>query len=162
MSVAKELRTTIRESTPKLLSISDETASWKPGPDVWSPKEIIGHLIDSASNNHVRFVKAQFVDDLVFDGYEQDRWVTAQSYNQRLWRELVECWKTLNKNLANVMEAVPAAAATMPRARHNLDEIAWKPVPRTEPATLEYFMMDYVGHLRHHIKQVHERVKIRP
>lgn len=47
----------------------------------WSPKQIIGHLIDSAANNHQRFVRAQFTDDLVFPGYEQEAWVEVQHYN---------------------------------------------------------------------------------
>jgi hypothetical protein len=43
------------------------------------------------------------------------------------------------------------------RPRHNLDELAWKPVPAMSPQTLDYFMSDYVAHLKHHLAQ--NRVK---
>jgi hypothetical protein len=41
---------------------------------------------------------------------------------------------------------------------HNLDEIAWKPVSRSESTTLGYFIADYVGHLEHHLAQIRERL----
>lgn len=40
------------------------------------------------------------------------------------------------------------------RAVHNLDEIAWQTVDKKQPATLEYFMRDYVAHLNHHLGQI--------
>ncbi|MDW7690971.1 hypothetical protein R9C00_20550 [Flammeovirgaceae bacterium SG7u.111] len=58
--------------------------------------------------------------------------------------------------MANVMEAIPEEAKTKPYTQHNLDKTAWKPIPRSEPATLIYFMADYVGHLQHHLGQVFE------
>ena len=64
----------------------------------WTKKEILGHLIDSAAINHQRFVRAQFTDDLVFDGYVQDDWVKVQDYQNRDWRELVELWHGYNRH----------------------------------------------------------------
>ena len=64
----------------KLLQIDDDEAVRKSSPEKWSTKEIIGHLIDSASNNHQRFVRAQFSDDLVFPGYQKDEWIAVQHY----------------------------------------------------------------------------------
>jgi hypothetical protein len=52
----------------------------KPAPDRWSKKEILGHLIDSAANNHQRFVRAQGTPRLEFPGYEQEFWVATQAY----------------------------------------------------------------------------------
>ena len=49
----------------------------------------LGHLIDSAVNNHARFVRAQLQDDLVFPGYDQDGWVRVQRYDERSWPALV-------------------------------------------------------------------------
>jgi hypothetical protein len=51
------------------------------------------------------------------------------------------------------METADADAVTRPRARHNLDELAWQTIPAAQPATLDYFMRDYVGHLKHHLRQ---------
>ena len=72
------LRNAIGNSTPLLEKMSDEATRQRPAPDKWSPREIIGHLIESASNNHQRLVRAQFQDDLGFSGYAQDAWVSAQ------------------------------------------------------------------------------------
>lgn len=153
-SIAKELREAVQAAAPRLSAISEEEASRPRGPGKWSPKEVMGHLIDSVSHNHQRFVRARFTDDLDFVGYEQDRWVAEQRYGAEPWAELVELWRLFNLHLARVIEGTPPGVGERPRVRHNLDEIAWKPVPRDRPATLGYFMDDYVGHLKHHLKQV--------
>jgi hypothetical protein len=149
-----DFRGTVDGSAGRLLELSSVDAAKRPAPGKWSPKEIIGHLIDSASNNHGRFVRAQLQDDLIFDGYEQAEWVRVEGYQQRKWADLVLLWQALNHHLAHVMAAADPDALTRPRARHNLDSLAWRPVDRGEPATLEYFMRDYVGHLKHHLRQV--------
>jgi hypothetical protein len=59
---------TVDTASASLRALSPERAAVRPAPGKWSPKEIVGHLIDSASNNHGRFVRAQLQDDLVFDG----------------------------------------------------------------------------------------------
>lgn len=149
-----ELRNAIEQFTPMLEAMSDEETRRRPQPGKWCSREIIGHLIDSASNNHQRFVRALFQDDLVFPGYAQDAWVSAQQYRDAPWRELVELWRSFNLHIARVMEAAPAEQRLRPRARHNLDELAWVAIPPDEPTTLDYFMADYVAHLKHHLAQI--------
>jgi hypothetical protein len=124
-----DFRQTLDRAAQRLLMYSDADASHRPAPGKWSKKEIIGHLLDSASNNHGRFVRAQLQDDLV------------------------RAWHAYNLQIAHIMEAADTEALTRPRARHNLHELAWKEVPQSEPATLDYFMRDYVGHLKHHLGQ---------
>jgi hypothetical protein len=149
-----ELRNTIEAARAFLGRITDEASGRRPAPGKWSPREIVGHLIDSASNNHQRFVRAQFKDDLEFSGYDQDAWVSVQQYRGAPWKELVALWYFFNLHIARVMETAPNDERVRPRARHNLDQIAWKTVQREEPATLEYFMRDYVAHLKHHLAQL--------
>lgn len=144
----------IDEAAPVLLALGDASSAQRPAPGKWSPREIIGHLIDSASNNHQRFVRAQFTDDLIFPGYEQDRWVDVQRYRDAPWRELVTLWAAFNRHIARVMAAVPNEARTKPRRKHNLHQLASQPIPENTPATLDFFMRDYVGHLEHHLKQI--------
>jgi len=144
---------TVDTSAARLRALSGAEAAVRPAPGKWSRKEIIGHLIDSATNNHGRFVRAQLQDDLIFEGYEQAEWVDVQRYQAREWAELVLLWQSLNHHLAQVMETTETNALTKPRARHNLDRLAWQPVRATEPTTLEYFMRDYVGHLKHHLRE---------
>ena len=86
--------------------------------------------------------------------YQQDAWVTVQRYQAAPWQELVALWQYFNLHLARVIEAVPPEARTRLRIRHNLHQLAWRPVPEDQPATLEYFMADYVGHLTHHLSQI--------
>jgi hypothetical protein len=148
------LRAVITAAEPALAALPERETALRPAPDKWSPREVIGHLVDSASNNHRRFVMARWQDDLVFAGYEQDRWVEAQDYEHAPWRELVALWAGFNRHLARVMAAVPPDVRARPHARHNLHEVAWQLVPASEPATLDYFMADYVGHLEHHLRQV--------
>jgi DinB superfamily len=153
-AVGTELRTAVTSAVPLLLALSDEvTARARPGGD-WSPKQVIGHLIDSASNNHQRFVRAQFTDELVFAGYEQERWVIVQQYQTAEWAALVDFWRQYNLHLARVIDAVPDAIRYQPRTAHNLHQTAYVAVPPTSPATLEYFMHDYVEHLVHHLRQI--------
>ncbi len=149
-----ELRSVVERSTAPLLALSEADSARHPASGKWSPREVIGHLIDSAFNNHQRFVRAQFQNDLVFPGYEQDAWVTVQRYQAAPWTELVALWRVLNLHLARVMAEVPELVRTREHHRHNLDEIAWQTVPPEEPTTLDYFMDDYVGHLKHHLRQI--------
>jgi hypothetical protein len=149
-----ELLETVERAEPRLLRISEEQSAQRPAPGKWSGREIVGHLVDSASNNHQRFVRAQWQEDLVFQGYAQDAWVAAQQYQEAPWRELVTLWALFNRHLARVMAAVPEGIRSRPHTRHNLHELAWQPVPESQPATLDYFMQDYVGHLHHHLRQI--------
>ena len=150
-----ELRATVDAAAERLLAVAPAAAGRRPARDGWSAKEVVGHLVDSAAHNHLRFVRARWQDDLVFAGYAQDDWVGAQQYQQAPWPELVTLWRDYNRHLARVMAAVPPDVRHREHARHNLHEVAWQPVPADRPATLDYFMRDYVGHLRHHLRQIH-------
>ena len=150
----KKFRATVEDAYSRLLKIPDEAAAAPPSPDKWSPKQVIGHLIDSASNNHQRFVRAQFKDDLVFDGYEQEKWVDFHNYQNTPWKDLLELWRAYNLHIARVMENTPDDIRAAPRAKHNLYVTALYSVPENEPATLEYFMLDYIKHLEQHLEQI--------
>jgi DinB superfamily len=149
-----DFRATIVDATARLRDISEEQSRRGPLADNWSPSEILGHLVDSAANNHQRFVRAQFTDDLVFPGYEQNGWVSAQKYREESWPDLIQLWSSYNLHLAHLASVIPEDILTKPRARHNLDQIAFNTVSTSEAATLEYLIRDYVVHLRHHLNQI--------
>ncbi len=151
---AADLRATVISASASLAAMTDEAAGRRPAPGKWSPKEIIGHLVDSAANNHQRFVRAQLQDDLIFPGYAQDDWVRVQGYQGAPWQDLVALWQFYNLHIARVIEAMPDEVRLRERRRHNLDELAWQPVSAGAPATLDYFMRDYVLHLHHHLRQI--------
>jgi hypothetical protein len=154
VTVADRLRNAVADAYPRLASISDSDAATPPAPGKWSPKQVIGHLIDSASNNHQRFVRANFVDDLIFLGYDQEKWVELGHYTEAPWSSLITLWREFNLQIARVMEATPSAVRDQPRTRHNLHQLAWRSVPEDQAVTLEYFMNDYVDHLEHHLGQI--------
>ena len=153
-SFLDEFRTTIETAEKRLLAISERQSQIPRAEGKWSPKEIIGHLIDSATNNHQRFVRAQFDDNLSFSGYEQEEWVRVQGYIQEPWPQLVQLWKHYNLHLLHVMSMVPEQTRTKPRSTQNLDQIAWKTIAKNETVTLDYFMRDYVAHMKNHLGQI--------
>ena len=75
----EDFRRTIDTASPQLLKLSEAEAERPRAEEHWSSKQILGHLIDSAANNHARFVLAQIKDDLVFAGYDQNNWVEIQN-----------------------------------------------------------------------------------
>ncbi len=149
-----DFRQTIDDSAALLLSMSASASQLQPSEGKWSPREVIGHLIDSASNNHQRFVRAQLTDDLEFHGYEQAEWVSVQGYREESWEQLVQLWKLYNLHLLHLVSRIPVAQLTKPRRQHNLHQLAWQSFPADQPATLEYFIRDYLGHLKHHLRQI--------
>jgi uncharacterized damage-inducible protein DinB len=151
---AIDLANAVDQALPALRALGDDVTGRRPVPGKWSPREIIGHLIDSASNNHQRFVRASFQDDLVFAGYDQEQWVARQQYQEARWEDLLTLWASFNRHLARVMAATPVEIRRLERRSHNFDRIAMRPVAAGSPATLEYFMEDYVLHLRHHLRQI--------
>jgi uncharacterized damage-inducible protein DinB len=151
---ALELLLTVDRAAPRLAALEDDAAARRPAPGKWSPREIVGHLIDSASNNHQRFVRAVFQQDLMFAGYAQDDWVAVQGYQDAPWGELVALWAGYNRHLARVMARIPADVRERVHVRHCFDRLAFRPVPANEPSTLGYFMDDYVRHLKHHLDQI--------
>lgn len=140
---AASLTETLEEALPKLNAIDDAKSAVPPAPGKWSKREILGHLIDSAANNHQRFVRAQQTARLEFPPYAQDEWVTLQYYNQRPWPELVALWCEYNRHLAHTMAHCDP---------ENLDTPCV--IEYENPVTLLWLMTDYLDHLNHHLKQI--------
>jgi|SRR6476659_5317318 len=145
-SVANDLDGIVDSAALELRAIDDAVASRKLKPDVWSVKEILGHLIDSASNNHQRFVRAPLGGEFTFPGYEQNGWVASQDYQTRPWRELVDLWAAYNHHLAHVIRRIPNASANVTCR-----------IGANEPITLSSLAQDYLGHVRHHLEQIRQR-----
>lgn len=155
----RDLETTVDQTAAWLRTLPESTVRWRPKQGAWSAIEIIGHLIDSAANNHQRFVRAEDQDSLIFPGYAQDDWVRRQEYAVAPWNEVITLWHAYNRHIARVMAAVPPAVRYRKHDRHNLHELAWQPHAADEPATLDDLMHDYVLHLKHHLSQVRDRAR---
>ena len=111
----------------------------------WCAREILGHLIDSACNNHRRFVIGRDAPPVVFQGYNQDDWVERQRYATVPFRDLVELWGAYNRHLAHLIAVTPAE--TFANSGKG---------PEGDVVTLGFLMEDYVTHLRHHLDQLRE------
>ena len=149
-----DFRQTIDSAGERLAQMSEAQSEQPRAEDHWSAKQIIGHLIDSAANNHARFIVAQLKNDLVFPGYDQDGWVRTNHYQERSWPQLIELWRAYNLHLHHVMAHADKQKMNTQCTLHTLQEIAFKTVPQAEPVTLEYLMKDYVDHLKHHLAQI--------
>jgi len=144
--LADELVRVVDEAAVGLREIGEPLASAKPTADVWSIKEILGHLIDSAGNNQQRFVRAPATDVFVWPGYDQNAWVRVQDHQHRPWSELVELWVLANHQLAHTIRRIPADALAVTCR-----------IGTNDPVTLEFLLHDYLTHLRHHLAQMRER-----
>jgi hypothetical protein len=147
---------TLSDATPRLLAISEQQSEIPRAEDKWSAKQVIGHLIDSATNNHQRFVRAQFTDELIFLGYEQNEWVRVEHFQEEPWRDLIQLWRLYNQHILHIMKYAPEDTRTKLRQRHNLHQLASEQIKEDEPVTLEFFMRDYVDHMKKHLKQILE------
>ncbi len=131
----------IRIYSRRLEALGDETYEWRPSPEKWSNKEILGHLVDSAQNNIRRFIVAQYEEtpNIV---YSQDDWVAGTGYRDYPSRDLVTLWTLLNRHIVIVLEHMSPEAAQRKCAMGG------------QPQTLGWVAADYCNHLLHHLHQI--------
>jgi DinB superfamily len=126
----------------QLRTIGEAAAARRPAPGKWSAKETIGHLIDSAANNHQRFIRMQMQNHLELPGYDGDAWVRIEQYQDRPWRDLVSLWEAYNTHLVHVIRCVD------PNTLKN----TWRSPEGV--VDLEFVIRDYVVHMQHHLDQI--------
>ncbi len=134
----------LTEMIPNLLyEIGEENLSFKISEEKWSKKEIIGHLIDSATNNHQRFVRGQFENKPEIS-YDQNKWNEFNFYQSIKGQQIISFWTIYNKQLLEIIKKIP---------NENLS----REVKIAENIlTLKFLITDYVAHLEHHLKQIIE------
>ena len=141
-TTASRLLAELDAAEPALRRIDETLASGSRGEGKWSRKEVLGHLVDSAANNHQRFVRGQAGEPLDRTGYAQEHWVRAQGWGERSWADVVALWSAYNRHLAHVIARIPEERAG---TRVRVGDQDW---------TLGDIARDYVAHLRHHLDQV--------
>jgi hypothetical protein len=146
--IAADLHAAIGEGLQLFQQVDETRTTRRLKPDGWCAREVLGHLIDSACNNHRRFIIGQSPATTQFDGYDQNEWVARQQYDKVPWRDLVALWTAYNRHLAHVMATTPDHVA----ARTALSSDG------SGPVSIAWLMEDYVGHLRHHLGQIRKLV----
>ena len=147
--ISEELIEIVEAFSTRLMVLDERAAKDKPAPDRWSIQEVVGHLIDSAANNHQRFVRAQNCTTLRFEDYDQNQWVQIQDYNASSWNDLIELWRLYNLHLAHVIRRIPDFKMRVQCT-----------ITPNEPVSLSFLIEDYLTHLKHHLNKINERISL--
>jgi hypothetical protein len=143
MDTLQSLGELIARLPERLRALPADKIEFKPAPNTWSVKEELGHLLDSAANNHQRIVRAQLEEKPAMPGYDGEAWVELHRYQQRDWETLIGLWAALNQQLLSAAEAVPVDAWSRTLT-----------IADSAPLTLRFVFDDYVGHMAHHLRHM--------
>jgi hypothetical protein len=148
-SFSSRLQRAIAEEDPRLRAISESSAGAGLPGGAWSKKQELGHLIDSAANNRVRFIKAALEGQYVGPSYDGRGWVDLGGYAAMPWADLIGLWKVLNQALATLLDHIPA------------DRLSAQCRIGDGPAvTLEFVIDDYILHMQHHLDHILSRERM--
>jgi hypothetical protein len=150
--LSEKLRQAIDRELPYLRAFTEEQSAVKPGTqESWSPRQELGHLIDSAVNNQVRFVRAATEPELHGPGYAQNAWVDIHGYQEMPWSAIVSFWYEYNTFLARLIGRIPA------------DKLPTQCTIGTgSPVSLSFLIGDYVLHMQHHLDHLLGREVVTP
>ncbi len=142
----QSLKSQMREHPSRLLQLTDEPMQRRLGPGLWSGKEMLGHLSDSAAMNRQRIVRSQYEAPYDFPFYDQAQWVQIQSYDLCVWTNLVSQFVSEYQHLIHVLENLP-------------DESAFDKCPikfsSSDFVTLEWLVGHIYRHNDHHLQQIY-------
>ncbi|SHE79014.1 DinB superfamily protein [Mariniphaga anaerophila] len=144
-TIANQISELVNKWVPVLETIPEKILTEKKNWQNRTIKQVVGHLVDSASNNHQRIVRLQYNKKLVFPDFQQDNdlWISLQDYQDEDWDNLVFLWKYYNRHLSHVICSL------------NLDKIenTWNNFEGTR-VTLEQVIEGYLWHLELHLKEI--------
>jgi hypothetical protein len=144
-SAIKRLEFLCNEIPSLLTKISESDFSVRPSPNKWSKKEILGHLIDSATNNHHRIVRGQFEDQPKIN-YDNHVWNKGNHYYEIPGSQLISFWTAYNKHLLEVIKRIPEEKLS--------NKVQTGETGEKDLMTLRFIIEDYVEHLEYHLRQI--------
>jgi len=148
----RELLRLVDEWAPKLKALPEDVITNKRNKQNRNIKQILGHIVDSASNNTHRIIHLQYQQSpLVFPDYanfgNNDRWIAIQSYQTENWYDLIGLWKYSNRHIVHVMDHV------------NTDKLDNEWITATgEKVSLKAMILDYLRHFKLHLDEINELI----
>jgi hypothetical protein len=148
-SITQGIQSYIDAWEQKLMELPLDTITCKRNKQNRTIKQILGHLIDSAANNHQRMVRLQYHAQLNFPDYQQDNdlWIALQDYQNAHWHTLVQLWKYYNLHMIQVIKSVDAT-----KLNHS-----WLSFDNTR-VTLQQMIEGYLGHIELHLNEIQELI----
>ena len=133
-TLAECLRSEVHRAADDFAGARPVATGARPAPAKWCAREVLGHLIDSAANNHRRFIVGQSDESATYDRYAQNEWVDRGRYAGADWSDLLTLWRAYNLQLARVISGMSDETLASERMRFLVD--------------------DYIAHMRHHLEQI--------
>jgi hypothetical protein len=137
---------------PRLATLTEEVISDRRNSQNRTIKQIVGHMVDSASNNTHRIIHLQYQPSpLIFPDYanlgNNDRWIAIQHYQEEDWTSLVQLWKYTNIHLVHVIHHV------------NMDKLdnEWLSA-LGDRVSLKNMILDYLRHFELHLSEIEELI----
>lgn len=148
-SITNGISKVIETWEPKLINLPIDTIMQKRNKQNRTIKQILGHLIDSASNNHQRMIRLQYNSDLIFPDYRQDNdlWITLQNFQNEDWNNLIQLWKYFNLHMIQVIKSVDQSKL----------ENCWHDYEGTK-VTLQQMIDGYLWHIDLHFNEIQELI----
>lgn len=151
-SISQELLTLIKEWEPKLLALPNDVITERRNSQNRTIKQIVGHMVDSASNNTHRIIHLQYQQSpLIFPDYanlgNNDRWIAIQNYQEKEWNNLVQLWKYINMHIVHVIQNI------------NTEKLENEWISAlNEKITLQTMVIDFPRHFRLHLDEINELI----
>lgn len=150
-NISKELEELIEIYKNDFSGLDEEITSLRISQDKWTLKEIIGHLIDSASNNHQRFIRFQLSQVLEFPDYKNSEWLRIENHNNMKFIELLLLFYYYNKLIINIILNIDE------KCLENKWNVNWD--ENSTFITFGNLLTHYVEHMRSHLTHFRERLR---
>ena len=146
--ICDELGTLISEWEEKLVTLPERTITNRKNSQDRSIRQIIGHMVDSATNNTHRVIHMHYTQSPVdYPDYanlgNNDRWIAIQNYQEEDWKELVQLWSSVNRHMVHLIQQVDES---------KLNQI-WTSALK-ERVTLGEMITDYPRHFKLHLNEI--------
>lgn len=152
--IVQGILTLVKEWEPKLISLPNEEITQIRNGQNRTIKQIIGHMIDSATNNTHRIVHLQYQPSpFRFPNYatngNNDRWIAIQNYQEESWFTMVNMWKCLNLHIVHVIANVDPSKLNN-QWYYNEERLI----------SLKGGIIDYLRHFKLHLGEIEDLIEI--